>query len=173
MFPAVGGSATCVTVLTEGRFSSRGQALLAALSRGAPNMATFLANPSMPEPELAAIVSAMKDCKQTYVAAFITVAAYRGSVALEGGLSGFMNSLIQTSPAVALISLGNPYLLRNFPGVSAYLATFSPSSTSEIAAAKAILGQIRIQGRLPISIPGLAARGDGIQVTNLITRASQ
>ena len=173
MFPVADPSTSCLAILTEGRFSSRGQALLSALSRGAPKMATFLANPAMPESELAAISSAMKDCKQIYVAAFITVAAYRGSVGLEGGLSGFMNSLIQTSPAVALISLGNPYLFRNFPGVSAYVATFSPSRTSEIAAAKAILGEIRIQGRLPISIPGLAARGDGIQVTNLITRASQ
>jgi beta-N-acetylhexosaminidase len=173
MFPVADPSAACIAVLTEGRFSSRGQALLATLSRRAPKMVSFLANPAMPEAELTAISSAMKDCKQTYVAAFITVAAYRGSVGLEGGLSGFMNSLIQTSPAVALISLGNPYLLRNFPGVSAYLATFSPSTTSEVAAAKAMLGEIRIQGRLPVSIPGLAARGDGIQVTNLITRASQ
>jgi beta-N-acetylhexosaminidase len=115
----------------------------------------------------------MKDCKQVYVAAFITVAAYRGTVGLDGGLSGFMNSLIQTSPAVALVSLGNPYLLRNFPGVSAYMATFSPSTSSEISAAKAILGEIRVQGRLPVSIPGIAARGDGIQVTNLLTKASQ
>ncbi len=172
MFPTQDVAKSCLVVLTEGRFSSRGQNLLSTLGRQAPKLNTFLANPTMPETELAAIANGMKDCKQVYVAAFITVAAYRGSVGLEGGLSGFMNSLIQTNPAVALISLGNPYLLRNFPGVSAYLATFSPSDTSEVAAAKAILGQVPIQGKLPVSIPGLAKLGDGIEVTNQGAKAS-
>ena len=78
-----------------------------------------------------------------------------------------MNSLIQTTPAVALISLGNPYLLRNFPGVSAYLATFSPSDTSEIAAAKAMLGRNSDSGPASRFDPGIGGAGDGIQVTNL------
>jgi beta-N-acetylhexosaminidase len=101
------------------------------------------------------------------------VAAYRGSVALEGGLSGLVTGLIKSSAPVALISLGSPYLLRNFPDVSAYAATFSTSSTSEIAAARAILGEIPIQGKLPVSIPGLAKIGDGIQVSGKPVVASQ
>jgi beta-N-acetylhexosaminidase len=173
MFPVADASGACLVILTEGRFSSRGQALLNTVVRRAPKMSTFLANPSMPDPELSAISTAMKDCQQSYIAAFITVAAYRGTVELEGGLTKFVNSIIQASPAVALISLGNPYLLKNFPTVSSYLATFSPSTSSEIAAAKAMLGEIRVQGKLPISIPGVASRGDGIQVTNLLTKASQ
>lgn len=173
MFPVADASGACLVILTEGRFSSRGQALLNTVVRRAPKMSTFLANPSMPDPELSAISTGMKDCQQSYIAAFITVAAYRGTVELEGGLAKFVNSIIQASPAVALISLGNPYLLKNFPTVSSYLATFSPSTSSEIAAAKAMLGEIRVQGKLPISIPGVASRGDGIQVTNLLTKASQ
>ena len=63
-----------------------------------------------------------------------------------------------------LISLGNPYLLRGFPKVHAYLATFSTVPPSEIAAVKALFGEMAIGGHLPVSIPGLARYGDGIAV---------
>ena len=65
---------------------------------------------------------------------------------------------------VALIALGNPYVLRNFGNVTAYLATFSNVAPSEIAAARAVLGEIDITGHLPVTIPGQAAYGEGIQL---------
>jgi beta-N-acetylhexosaminidase len=54
--------------------------------------------------------------------------------------------------------------LHSFPSVAAYLATFSSVAPSEAAAVKALWGEIDIRGHLPVSIPGLAARGDGMQV---------
>jgi beta-N-acetylhexosaminidase len=138
-----------------------------------PAVRTFLTNSAMPDTELSAIATAMQPCKQIFAAAFVTVAAFRGSVALEGGLPNFLNTLIKSNTPAALVSLGSPYLFRNFPDVSAYAATFSPSSTSEIAAAKAMLGEIPIVGKLPVSIPGLAKVGDGIQVTGRPAAASQ
>ena len=73
-------------------------------------------------------------------------------------------SLIATGKPVALVALGNPYVLRNFPAVTAYLATFSTVPPSEIAAVRALFGEIPIRGRLPVTIPGQAAYGDGIQL---------
>jgi beta-N-acetylhexosaminidase len=101
------------------------------------------------------------------------VAAYRGSVGLEGGLSGFVSALSKSSAPAALISFGNPYLFRNFPDVTAYAATFSTTNTSELAAARAVFGEIPIRGKLPVSIPGLAKVGDGIQVAVSGASASQ
>ena len=60
------------------------------------------------------------------------------------------------------MALGNPYLLRNFPSVAAYLATFSTVPPSETAALKALWGEINVSGHLPVSIPGQAAYGEGI-----------
>ena len=98
------------------------------------------------------------------MAAFVTVEASRGSVNLEGGLTGLLTSLIHGPAPVALISFGNPYMFKDFPQVAAYAATFSTADTSEVAAAQAILGQIPITGKLPVSIPGLAKIGDGLSV---------
>jgi beta-N-acetylhexosaminidase len=65
---------------------------------------------------------------------------------------------------VVLVALGNPYLLRSFPGVGAYLTTYSTVPPAETAAVEALFGEISIQGRLPVTIPGLAKYGDGIQL---------
>ena len=173
LFPIGDPANSCLTVLTEGRYSSRGENLINTVLRRAPNVRTYVANAMTPDAELNGLAETLSQCKQVYLGAFVTVAANRGSVALEGGLSKFIDSLIKANAPVALISFGSPYLLRSFPGVSAYAATFSTSDTSEIAAAKALFGEIPIRGRLPVSIPGLAKIGDGIQVTARTSRASQ
>ena len=65
---------------------------------------------------------------------------------------------------VALVALGNPYLLRGFSNVTAYLATFSTVPPSEVAAVRALWGEINISGHLPVTIPELAPLGAGIQL---------
>jgi beta-N-acetylhexosaminidase len=65
---------------------------------------------------------------------------------------------------VLLVALGNPYLVRSFPDVAAYATTYSPTPTSETALAKALFGEIAITGHLPVTIPGVAKYGDGIQL---------
>ena len=121
--PQFGGS--CVIVMSESEFSQRGQTLVNELIRGVPDLRSYVANSSMQDPVLNAIATDAAQCKQIYVAAFVTVAAYRGSVSLQGGLTPFLQMLTDRPAPVALISLGNPYLLRDFPKVAAYAATFS------------------------------------------------
>jgi len=169
-------SGSCLVILNEGQFSQRGQALVHELIRGAPGIKTSVANSLMPDVVLNAIASDDAQCKQIYVAAFVTVAANRGSVALQGGLSTFLSKLADGPAPVALISLGNPYLLRDFPKVAAYAATFSSAESSETATARAILGEIPITGKMPVSIPGLAKIGDGLYVpakTNTASNATR
>jgi beta-N-acetylhexosaminidase len=155
---------SCLVVMSEGLFSQHGQVLARDLLQRIPQLKIYVTHPSTPVDELTAIATGTGQCKQIYVAAFITVAAYRGSVGLDGGLAAFMSAIVHGPSPVALISLGNPYLLRDYPGVAAYAATFSTTTTSEEAAAKAILGDIPITGKMPVSIPGLAKIGDGMNV---------
>ncbi len=164
LFPMPAGEGSCLVVLSEGEFSTRGQALVQALKPGSSTFKLYVVHSSMPETLLAGFASDIAHCKQVYVAAFITVAANRGSVALEGYLNTFLKTVAAGPAPVALISLGNPYLLRDFPEVSAYAATFSTAITSEVATAKAMLGEIAISGKLPVSIPPIAKLGDGMNV---------
>jgi beta-N-acetylhexosaminidase len=43
------------------------------------------------------------------------------------------------------------------------MCTFSNATVSELAAVKALFGEIAVHGRLPVSIPNVAQRGAGIE----------
>ena len=164
LFPIPEGDGTCVAVLSEGDFSTRGSTFVRGLHTASVPMTVYVAHPSTPDSVLTAFATDMARCKQIYVAAFVTVGANRGNVSLQGGLAGFLTTLLNGNVPVGMIAFGSPYLLRDFPNVGAYAATFSVTGSSEAAAARALLGEIPITGKLPVSIPPLAKIGDGLNV---------
>jgi len=148
-------------LLTEGRHGSAGQTLSREIRRRAPGATMIVLDPAMSWGMLEDAVRQAQPAETIVVAAFASVAAYRGNLGLAGEYPRLIEALLASGKPVALVSLGNPYLVRHFPGVSAYLATFSNVPPSEIAAAKALFGEIPIRGRLPITIPGIAEYGAG------------
>lgn len=61
-----------------------------------------------------------------------------------------------------VVAGGNPYQLRQMPGVSTYLVTYGRGEALERAAARAVFGASDIGGRVPVTLPGFFARGDGL-----------
>jgi beta-N-acetylhexosaminidase len=72
--------------------------------------------------------------------------------------------LIGGKTPIIAISFGNPYLLQSFPGLPTYIVTYGDMPSLQQAAARALLGEIDVVGKLPISLPGLYQRGTGIQL---------
>ena len=162
--PLAAPGRACFVVMPEGRYSTEGQVFAQEIRKRQPNASLATLDPGMPREMLDESLAKLGFCETYAVAAFASVSAYRESVGLAGDLPHVVETLVSSAKPVILVALGNPYLLRNFPSVTAYLATFSTVPPSEIAAAKALFGEIPIRGHLPVSIPGLAAYGDGIQL---------
>jgi beta-N-acetylhexosaminidase len=158
LIPLTAPAKTCFVALAESRNSNSGQAFQQELKRRGLTAHFLMLDPTMPPPAIE------PGCENFAVLAFAAVNAYAGNVALRGDYPKLIDMLVETGKPVALVAMGSPYLLRSFPKVSAYLATFSTVPISEIAALKAMLGEIPIHGRLPVTIPGLAKYGDGIQL---------
>ena len=154
----------CFVTMPQSRFSSEGQVFTQEVRRRQPKATAVMLEPSMPRQLVEHAIGSLGACGSFAVAAFAPVTASRGSVGLAGELPYAIELLAATGKSVALVALGSPYLLRNFPNVTAYLATFSSVPPSEIAAVKALWGEIPIRGRLPVTIPGLAKLGDGIHL---------
>jgi len=157
-------AAACYYVLTESRWAQQGRRFVEELPKRAPKAPVRLFDPQEPAVALQEAAAAGSSCEANVVFAFVTVSDSRGDVALGGGYPDFLRQLAGTGKPLVLVSLGNPYLLRSFPEAAAYLATFSTVEPSESAALNAVLGEIPIRGRLPVSIPGIAVIGDGIQI---------
>jgi beta-N-acetylhexosaminidase len=155
---------TCLIALAENQRGQQGQRLVEEIKKRSANITTKLLDPGISKADLDQVAEKTASCGQIIVAAYVTVSAYRGNVALAGNYPDFLNSLIAGKIPVTLVALGNPYLVRNFPNAATYLTTYSPTPTAETSLAKALFGEIPIGGRLPVSIPGIAKYGDGIKL---------
>ena len=158
LVPLAAPAKSCYLVLAESKFSTSGQTFVQEIKRRVPGAHILTLDPETPVP------APESACDSYVVAAYASVSAYAGNVALKGDYPHLIESLAGTGKPVALVALGSPYLLRNFPHVAAYLATFSTVPPSETAAVKALMGEIPIRGHLPVTIPGMAKYGSGIQL---------
>ncbi len=162
LIPLRDSTGTMFYTLVESSSSTEGIAFAAALRAHAPQAEVIRVPSTLSEADIETLIARGSSARQFVIAAFASVAPSRGTAALSGFLPKLVDALIATKKPVAFIAMGNPYLLRNFPGVAAYLATYSTVRPSEIAAVKALFGEIPIGGKLPVSIPGFANAGDGI-----------
>ena len=107
------------------------------------------------------------DEAQTVVAAVYvipTAGKVGNSVAMADATGALLQQVLDHAAAkTAVVAMGNPYLASDFPKIENYMCTFSNASVSEIAAIKALFGEIPIRGHLPVSIPNVAQRGAGLE----------
>ena len=89
------------------------------------------------------------------------------SVGLPDPGAKALSALIMSRVPVIGISFGNPYLLQSFPELRTYVVAYGDMPSLQQAAARALLGQIDVTGKLPISLPGLYPRGTGIQLKRI------
>jgi beta-N-acetylhexosaminidase len=164
MVPLSSPERACWVVLPESRFSTAGQLFTQEVRARAKSASVVSLDPSMTAEAINQALAKMIGCEKFVVAAFAAVSAYRNNVALSGELPRVIETLTGSGKPVALVAMGSPYLLRNFPNVTAYLATYSTVPPSETAAVRALFGEAAITGRLPVSIPGHAKVGEGIRL---------
>jgi len=75
-----------------------------------------------------------------------------GKISISANNVDLINRVNSTGRNVAVVSLGNPYLLKEFPGTPVYICAYGDSDFSIKAALRAITGVIKFKGKLPVSI---------------------
>jgi beta-N-acetylhexosaminidase len=107
------------------------------------------------------------DEAQTVIAAVYVIPSagkMGNTVAMADATGTLLQQLLdRAAQKTAVVAMGNPYLAGDFPKVENYICTFSNATVSELAAVKALFGEIPIQGHLPVTIPNIADRGVGLQ----------
>ena len=98
------------------------------------------------------------------VSAYVFAARTDGEPNLPEPLTDFVQALAARRVPHIVISFGNPYLLSDFPDAQAYMLAWSGSEASQIAAARALFGEIPIRGRTPTRLPPFFDIGDGIRM---------
>src|ERR1700735_4688223 len=97
-------------------------------------------------------------------ALFVRVADRKGNVAFPEDQRAFVNQMVAAGKPTVVIAFGSPYLISTFPDAPVWLAEFSTNDVSQRAAVRALFGQVPIQGTIPVTVPGVVKRGDGLRM---------
>jgi beta-N-acetylhexosaminidase len=88
----------------------------------------------------------------------------KNTVALDDAMESLLAAILdRAAQRTVVLAMGNPYVVQDFPAIENYVCAFSNATVSETAAVKAIFGEIPIGGHLPVTIQGIASRGEGIE----------
>ncbi len=106
------------------------------------------------------------------IALFVRVMDRKGSLGLPTEQSELVRSLFAGGKPAVVALLGNPYLAQAFSSAPTLLLTFSHVDAAERALARALFGQSPVAGKLPVSIPGMAKAGYGVERAATAMRVS-
>jgi len=150
-------------VLTPVVDAESGTAFLNAFRERFPDAQTEWVNSRVPESQLAAIEKSIEAADIVVVATLSRLATGR-TINIPDRHLGIMQKLAFLEKPVVWVCLGSPYLMRVTPGIGTMLCTFSYSENSQEAAVKALAGDFRVSGKMPVTIPGVAKIGDGLVI---------
>ncbi len=112
--------------------------------------------------EAADIVAAAAKARTVVLAVRVRVRTSTGRIALPTRQARYAEMLARLEVPTVVVALGSPYSVAAFTDSSTVLATYGWSRPLQRAAARAITGEIAVRGRLPVSVPGVHGRGDGL-----------
>jgi len=111
------------------------------------------------------VLKAVDEAQTVVTAVYVipTAGKIGNSMAMADATGALLQQMLDRAAGkMAVVAVGNPYLASDFPKVETYMCTFSNASVSEVAAVKALFGEIPIRGHLPVTIPNIAERGAGL-----------
>ncbi|MGB2886202.1 MAG: glycoside hydrolase family 3 N-terminal domain-containing protein [Candidatus Acidiferrales bacterium] len=97
-------------------------------------------------------------------ALYVRVADRKGNVGLPDDQAELMNRLLAAGKPSVIACFGSPYLIERFPAARAWIASFGTPEVSQRAMGRALFGQVAIAGQIPVTVPGVVKRGDGMRV---------
>jgi beta-N-acetylhexosaminidase len=167
-----GGRLLCI-IFTDDVRSDNGRQLQRELRARVPDARIIFVDPRIAAGSSPEIQSALNSAENVVAAIYLVPAPGR-AVRTEGAIgvntisvpdatAALLQSILQAKKdKTVVVSFGSPYFLSDFPQIDNYVCAYSNAITSETGAIKALFGEIPFRGRLPVTIPGVAQRGAGI-----------
>ena len=111
-------------------------------------------------------VSSLRSYDAVILALFVRAVDRKGSVALPEEQAAAVRRALATETPAIVACFGSPYVIKHFPEAKTWVGVFSSADVAQKAAARAIFGQTPIGGRIPVSVPGTARIGEGMNLAS-------
>lgn len=142
----------CLTI-TDGNGDETATYFQNIIERRLGNIHSILTTDKTKEIDLKKYLKTLNKSDLIIMPVFMEVKEIEGKEKLRKDQLKFIKKVLNLPAPVIILSFKNPYLLNLIPKARTYLNTYSYTDVSQTACLKALLGEIDISGRLPVSIP--------------------
>ena len=143
-----------------------GQTFVRELRKRKPGLSAFYADANTGQEFIQEAKAKALGADLIVLALFSSLRSGKGSVDLLPRHVDLIRELSWAKKKTLVVSFGSPYFLRHFPEVDGYLCLYRNTAQAQEVAARGVCGEIDIEGRLPVSIPGLYPVGHGLIIKN-------
>jgi beta-N-acetylhexosaminidase len=167
------GSKFLCIIFTDDVRNDNGRQLQRELRTRVPDARFIFVDPRIAAGSMAEIQSAVSSADNVLAAIYLVPAPGRAvrkegatavnTISVPDATAALLQSILEAKrDKTVVVSFGSPYFLADFPQIENYVCAYSNAVTSETGAVKALFGEISFHGRLPVTIPGMAQRGAGM-----------
>ena len=108
--------------------------------------------PSISPSEARLIQQIAASYKTIVVSCSIRIASYKGAIGLNDTQQNILRTLAQHKGPFVFALFGSPYLLNYIPELPSYALAYEFYPGAETAMVRAIFGEIKFQGKLPVTV---------------------
>ena len=123
---------------------------------------TFVLDPRSSDADLKTAIEGASRADATLVSLFVRFQSGRGRIAAPPLARPALEGIRMRGGRIVAVSFGSPYVARELPELPTYVAAYGSQPVAQVAAVQALFGENGFSGRLPVTIPGVAARGAGV-----------
>jgi beta-N-acetylhexosaminidase len=162
LYQRVKPSPPALVILCDHLRAEDGHVLEHEVRERIPDAAVIYVDPRVAAARYVSVLSAVDAAPQVVVAVYVvpswartrTVAlGQKNSASLPDSTANLLHSILSRAAGkTAVLAMGTPYLTEDFPLIQNYICTFSNATVSEVSAARALFGEIRFSGHLPVNI---------------------
>lgn len=155
-------SSPALIILCDHLRAEDGHVLEREVRERVPDADVIYVDPRVAAARYEGVLSAVDAAPQVIVAVYVvpswartrTVAlGQKNTASLPDSTGNLLRSiLLRAAAKTAVLAMGTPYLTEDFPAIQNYICTFSNATVSEVSAARALFGEIRFSGHLPVNI---------------------
>ena len=153
-----------VLSITVARRSDLGAstAFNATIGKSLPGLRQEFVNSDDPAVNYPRLISMADSADVTIVSSYVGQSWNVTSVDAPQAFADWITGMVRNGRKVIVVAFGNPYLLSQIPSAPEYVVAWDGAPVSQQSAARVILGLTPALGHLPITIPPVARRGDGL-----------
>jgi beta-glucosidase-like glycosyl hydrolase/CubicO group peptidase (beta-lactamase class C family) len=156
LLPLRTADSTIVLTYASDNDVTAGRAFTSEMRAALTQMRTARITPSTPTARLDSLLR--NGDEQVVIATFVRTIEGEGRFAVAEHVARWIDS-VATRRTVNVVAFSSPYVLREFPRVSGFVATYGRGDAVERAAARVITGRRAFRGVPPTTLPGFYVAG--------------